>query len=43
MTSQGGDLGIQSTPSFIINGQRIGGAQPIEVFREVIDAELAQQ
>jgi protein-disulfide isomerase len=43
MTSQGGDLGIQSTPSFIINGQRIGGAQSIEVFREVIDAELAQQ
>lgn len=32
--------GIQSTPTFIINGKVIAGAQPIEAFREVIDEQL---
>lgn len=35
-------LGVQGTPSFIINGTRIVGAQPVEKFAAVIDAELAQ-
>lgn len=41
-TAQARDLGIQSTPSFFINGQLLGGAQPIENFRALIDAELAE-
>lgn len=35
------DLGIRSTPTFFINGLAIVGAQPIEVFQQVIDKELA--
>ena len=35
------DLGIQSTPTFFINGLAIVGAQPLEVFQQVIDKELA--
>jgi len=30
------------TPHFFINGQRLVGAQPVEKFREVIDAQLAR-
>lgn len=41
-TSQATDLGIQSTPSFFVNGQLITGAQPVDVFRQLIDAELAE-
>jgi len=33
-------LGISGTPTFIINGQKLGGAQPFSVFEEMIDAEL---
>lgn len=35
------DLGIQSTPTFFINGLAIVGAQPFSVFKQVIDKELA--
>jgi protein-disulfide isomerase len=35
------DLGIQSTPTFFINGLAIVGAQPLDVFKQVIDKELA--
>lgn len=35
------DLGIRSTPTFFINGIALVGAQPFEVFKEVIDLELA--
>ena len=34
-------LGISSTPTFFVNGLAIVGAQPIEVFKQVIDKELA--
>ena len=34
----GGLIGAVSTPNFLINGQPLRGAQPIEVFREVIDS-----
>ncbi len=34
-------LGVRSTPTFFINGIAIVGAQPIEVFEQVIDLELA--
>jgi protein-disulfide isomerase len=32
--------GVRGTPTFFINGLALVGAQPIEVFTEVIDAEL---
>jgi protein-disulfide isomerase len=35
------DLGIRSTPTFFINGLAIVGAQPLDVFRQVIEKELA--
>jgi|APSaa5957512622_1039677.scaffolds.fasta_scaffold02295_4 protein-disulfide isomerase len=34
-------IGVQSTPTFYINGQIVIGAQPIQVFRQIIDSELA--
>jgi protein-disulfide isomerase len=34
------DLGIRSTPTFFINGLAIVGAQPLNVFQQVIDKEL---
>lgn len=35
------DLGIRSTPTFFINGIAVVGAQPLDVFKQVIDKELA--
>ena len=35
------NLGIQSTPTFFINGLAIVGAQSYDVFKQVIDMELA--
>lgn len=35
------ELGIRSTPTFFINGLAIVGAQPLDVFKQVIDKELA--
>ena len=35
------DVHASGTPHFFINGQRLVGAQPLEKFREVIDAQLA--
>jgi protein-disulfide isomerase len=32
--------GIQGTPNFAINGKRLTGAQPIDGFKAIIDAEL---
>jgi len=34
-------MGIQSTPTFFINGLALVGAQPLEVFRDLLDQELA--
>jgi protein-disulfide isomerase len=34
------DAGIQGTPTFLINGRIIVGAQPLEAFEQVIDEEL---
>jgi protein-disulfide isomerase len=34
-------LGVNSTPTFFINGIALVGAQPYEVFKELIDKELA--
>jgi len=35
-------LGINSTPTFYINGIKLIGAQPLAAFKEVIDEELAK-
>lgn len=35
------NLGVRSTPTFFINGIALVGAQPFEVFQEVIEKELA--
>ena len=35
------NLGVQSTPTFFINGLAIVGAQPFEVFEQIINMELA--
>ncbi|MEZ4461483.1 MAG: DsbA family protein [bacterium] len=37
---EGKAVGVRGTPAFFINGTRLVGAQPIEKFKEVIDAEL---
>jgi len=39
--SDGQSIGITGTPSFLINGKAVVGAQPFSVFKQVIDAELA--
>ena len=35
------NLGIRSTPTFFINGLALVGAQPLDVFKQLIDQELA--
>jgi len=37
------NLGVRSTPTFFINGIAVVGAQPFEVFQQVIDQELGSQ
>jgi protein-disulfide isomerase len=37
----GETVGLNSTPSFFVNGRPLSGAQPFERFREIIDFELA--
>lgn len=38
--SQARALGINGTPTFLINGRQVVGAQPIEAFRSMIDHAL---
>lgn len=40
--AQAQSVNLTGTPSFIINGTVIEGAQPLSVFQQVIDAELAK-
>jgi protein-disulfide isomerase len=39
-TSAGQQIGVQSTPTFLVNGQPVVGSQPYEVFKQLIDQEL---
>ena len=39
----GKKLGIKSTPTFFINGKMVNGAQPLHVFSELVDQELARK
>jgi len=37
-----GEPAVGGTPTFFVNGHRLGGAYPIEYFKQIIDAELAK-
>jgi protein-disulfide isomerase len=39
---EGRKVKVKSTPTFFVNGKLINGAQPFEVFSELIDEELLQ-
>jgi protein-disulfide isomerase len=39
-TSSAQSLGVTGTPAFLVNGRPLVGAQPFEVFQQVIEAEL---
>ncbi|UOR01506.1 DsbA family protein [Leucobacter allii] len=41
-TSFAQQIGITGVPAFVVNNQLISGAQPIESFRQFLDAELAK-
>ena len=36
-------VGANGTPTFFINGHKLVGAQPVDAFKQVIDAELAKK
>jgi protein-disulfide isomerase len=40
-TEAGRKAGVNGTPAFFINGTVISGAQPLDEFKKIIDAELA--
>jgi protein-disulfide isomerase len=39
-TSSAQSIGVRSTPTFLVNGKPVIGAQPFEVFKQAIEAEL---
>jgi protein-disulfide isomerase len=39
----GSEVGVTGTPAFFINGLTLVGAQPLEAFQAIIDAELAPE
>jgi protein-disulfide isomerase len=39
-TNTSSSIGVQSTPTFLINGKPLIGAQPFEVFKPTIDSFL---
>jgi len=39
-TAYGQSLGVQGTPGFLINGQLLAGAFPLELFKEIIDKQI---
>jgi protein-disulfide isomerase len=41
--SAGAAIGAGGTPTFFINGRKLVGAQPVDAFKQVIDAELSAQ
>ncbi len=38
--AQGRELGVQSTPTYFVNGMMVSGAQPLDAFSEIIDEIL---
>ncbi len=41
-TQMAGSLGVQSTPTFLVNTEGVVGAQPFATFSQIIDAEKAK-
>jgi len=39
---EGASVGISGTPAFLVNGIGVTGAQPFEVFKQIIDSELSK-
>lgn len=39
---EGQTRGVEATPTFFINGQKLVGAQPYEEFQKIIDGKLSQ-
>jgi protein-disulfide isomerase len=37
----GTKIGVRSTPTFFVNGRLVQGAQPFDVFKDIIDEEMA--
>jgi len=37
---QGTELGVSGTPAAFVNGQLISGAQPVEAFKKIVEADL---
>lgn len=42
-TTSGQQIGIRSTPTFLVNGQPVVGAQPYEIFEQIIEQELDKE
>ena len=40
--AEGQSIGVTGTPAFLVNGRPVMGAQPVEVFRQLIDQGLAE-
>lgn len=40
--AEGQSIGVTGTPAFLVNGRPVMGAQPVGVFRELIDQALAE-
>ena len=41
--AEGNNVGVDGTPAIFINGRMVSGAQPYDVFKKVIDEELASK
>jgi protein-disulfide isomerase len=39
-TKQGSELGVSGTPAAFVNGQLVSGAQPVEAFKKIVEADL---
>lgn len=39
---EGYDAGVKATPTFFINGQKVQGAIPLDIFQKIIISELSQ-
>jgi len=39
-TAAGQSLGVKGTPAFLVNGRPLVGAQPFEVFQQIIETEI---
>jgi protein-disulfide isomerase len=41
-TKEGAAVDVSGTPATFVNGRKIGGAYPYEVFKKVVDQEMAK-